>query len=247
MITNLLRIPHGVSAFLLVLNLLIVIITGCASSRQTQESDKSMNEIVFAEGRGSNPDSAGHISRPDRQSVYLLPNPKQLQDFQLTDDGGRLFNRLRLMNHWTFMYFGYTNCPDVCPMTTSLLNKVYSALSRRPEIQSDTQVVFVSVDPMRDTPQSLRSYINYFNEKFIAVVGPENSLDELTGQMDAKHQLLYSENFITHKKTIRVLHDSSIYLIDPLGRIYAIFTPPFTAEMVKERYLSIREVLFKSN
>ena len=206
-----------------------------------------MNEIVFAEGRGSNQGSAGHSSRPDRPNVFLLPRPKQLKDFQLTDERGQPFNRSRLLGKWTFIYFGFTNCPDVCPMTAALLNKVYTALSLRPVIQSDTQVVFISVDPFRDMPQTLRTYIKYFNEDFSAAVGPENRLDELTEQMDAKHQILYSEHFLTHEKSVRVLHDSAIYLVDPLARIYAIFTPPLTAEIVKNRYLSIRESALKPN
>jgi len=237
--------PGCKNRFVTVLFLLNAIVAGCAAPFNNSAADKSMNELVFAEGRGSNPDSAGHISRPDRPNIYLLPSPKSLQDFHLTDESGGVFNRVRLMHKWTFIYFGYTNCPDVCPVTTSLLNKVYSSLSQRPQIQSETQVVFISVDPIRDTPRTLGAFIKYFNKDFYAAVGPENELDELTEQLNSKHQILYSEHYLTHEKTIRIMHDSAVYLVDPLARIYAIFTPPFTAEMIKDRYLAILNAVSK--
>lgn len=236
---------HQASPFLFVLCLVCTIFNGCAAPHQKPTSAASTDDIVYAEGRGSSQDSASHISRPDRPTFYLLPGPKQLKDFQLTDDHGQPFDLRRLLNHWTFLYFGYTNCPDVCPMTTSLLNRVYTDLSRYPKIKNNTQVAFISVDPVRDTPQTLHTYITYFNENFAAAVGPESRLDELTEQMDAKHQILYSEHFLTHEKKIRVLHDSAIYLVDPSARLYAIFSPPFTAKMVKHWYLSIREKSLK--
>lgn len=229
-----------VRAVLLTFCGLIGICAGCAVPPQKSASDNAMKQIVYAEGRGSNPDSAGHINRPDRPSVYFLPSPKPLEDFQLTDDRGKPFNRAALMQKWTFLYFGYTHCPDVCPMTMSMLNQVYFALSSRPDIQSNTRIMFISVDPVRDTPRTLRSYIEYFNKDFLAAVGSEKHLDDLTDQLDAKHQILYSEQFITHEKKIRVLHDSAVYLIDPLARLFAIFTPPITAERIKDRYVAIR-------
>jgi protein SCO1/2 len=227
------------------------IFTGCATSPEPQ-GDKSsknmlMDKFVYSEGLASTQGTAGHISRPDRPNIYTLPRPKPLKDFQLTDDKGQPFNRTRLIKKWTFMYYGYTNCPDVCPMTTSLLDTVYESLGQRPDIQANTQVIFISVDPVRDTPQTLHSYITYFNKAFAAAIGSEKQLDELTLQMDARHQILYSEHLVTHEKKIRVMHDSAIYLIDPQARLYAVFTPPHSPELVRNRYVSIREAFQSIN
>ena len=224
--------------------LFCAVFTGCATPElHGDKSNKNMDmdKLVYSEGRASTQGTAGHVSRPDRPNFFLFPRPKPIKEFQLTDDNGQPFKRQRLRNKWTFIYYGYTNCPDVCPMTTSLLNTVYESLKQHPDIQSNTQVIFISVDPVRDTPQMLHSYITYFNKTFGAAVGSEEQLDKLTLQMNAKHQLLYSEHYVTHEKRIRVMHDSAIYLIDPQARLYAVFTPPHSPELVRNRYLSIRD------
>jgi hypothetical protein len=85
------------------------------------------------------------------------------------------------------------------------------------------------------------SNITYFNKAFAAAVGPEKQLNKLTLQMDTKHQILYSEHYLTHEKRLSVMHHSAIYLIDPQARFYAVFTPPHSPQLVRNRYISIGE------
>jgi protein SCO1/2 len=92
---------------------------------------------------------------PELQGV-LRPEFRQLRPFELTDHNNTLFNRKRFEGKWTFVFFGYTSCPDICPATLYVLNSVQGLLEDETgEVPADMQVVFISVDPARDTTEKL--------------------------------------------------------------------------------------------
>src|SRR5690606_22138642 len=82
---------------------------------------------------------------------------------------GEIFTEKNLQGKWTLMFFGFTHCPDICPTTLAKLAQVYKQLDT--DLQKQTQVVMVSVDPARDTQEKLAEYMPYFNEDFIGVTG----------------------------------------------------------------------------
>ena len=101
-----------------------------------------------------------------------LPKPK----FVLTDTSGVAFDfRQRTEGYVTLLFFGYTNCPDECPMHMSNLG---AALKKLPASVADqVKLVFVTTDPARDTPQVLRMYLDHFNKRFIGLTGSQEAIE----------------------------------------------------------------------
>jgi len=112
-------------------------------------------------------------------SATVLPEAKALPEFSLEDHRGNTFTNEDLTGQWSFVFFGYTHCPDVCPTTLSLLNQVDQALKKEPGIDSP-ETVFISVDPGRDTVEQLAEYVPYFNADFTGVTGSLENLQVLT-------------------------------------------------------------------
>ncbi|HEC20854.1 MAG TPA: SCO family protein [Gammaproteobacteria bacterium] len=163
-----------------------------------------------------------------------LATPKPLSEFQLMASDGRPLNRDRLKGKWTLLFFGYTHCPDVCPTTLSELATMAGQLT--PEIHKDTQFIFVSVDPRRDTPQSLAEYVQYFDPRFIGATGSIEELAVLVRQLDSKFSLGTSP-----LGEAIVNHSSAVMVIDPQVRYYARLSAPHYAEDLLQQYLALRQ------
>ena len=163
-----------------------------------------------------------------------LAQPKPLIAFRLLTQTELPFDQRNLLGRWTFMYFGYTQCPDVCPTTLNELNALSRLLQTELAPPDPIQYVFVSVDPQRDTAQQLQSYLAYFNSSFIGVTGAMNELNKLTKQLNVHHATLEGP-----RDTYTVDHSSAVFLIDPKGRFYAKFPAPHYAETLKTQFLAI--------
>ena len=147
----------------------------------------------------------------------LLASPQQLTAFNLRDINNKDFNLADLKDHWTFLFFGYTNCPDVCPTTLSELADLHQLLEKTPEGVGNTQVVFVSIDPERDTLSQLKSFVNYFNPRFIGATGSFEKLNALTDQLGANYRLVETEvpKYLVEQPEYEVEHSAALFLIDP--------------------------------
>ena len=116
-------------------------------------------------------------SNPADIRGFLWPNPPQLDPFVLDASDGSPFTNAQLIDRWTLVFFGFTNCPDICPTTMSTLSQLRNNLSENPLLKEQLQVLFVSVDRERDTAKILDEYVGYFNPEFIGVTGSEESLE----------------------------------------------------------------------
>ena len=177
----------------------------------------------------------------------LLPKPTGLKPFQLSDENNKSFGLQELKGKWTFMYFGYTSCPDVCPMTTDELNIVAQKLAAEPGYQKDTQFVFVSVDPYRDTPELMKKFTGYYDFKLIGAVAPVEKLNVLTEQLGVFHRRLIVKDRETQQQEYAVEHSSDIYLIDPEGKPVAKFTAPHYGKEIEKLYAKIRQMKLSSS
>ncbi|MCO6411370.1 MAG: SCO family protein [Thiogranum sp.] len=172
---------------------------------------------------------------PELQGV-LRPHPKILQPVELIDQHGRPFTLERLRDNWSFVFFGYTYCPDICPTTLSMLSGVTARLRSESQTVSREQVVFVSVDPERDQPAVLDDYLKYFSEAFVGVTGARGAIDNLAGQFNAG----YVREAETQPGQYLVSHASSIFLVDPDARLVAAFAPPHDVDTIVGQYRLIR-------
>ncbi|MBF0455856.1 MAG: SCO family protein [Magnetococcales bacterium] len=161
---------------------------------------------------------------PEALRGLLVPEPKQLTSFDLVDHFGKPYRLQRLQGQWTFLFFGYTHCPDVCPTSLSFLAEVFEQLKAHPEDLAHAQATFVSVDPKRDSTEVLKEYVPFFHEKFLGVTGTTQAIDGLAKQVWAQYQL---SDEVDEEGNYAVDHTAAFFLIDPKGRLYAVFSTAF--------------------
>ena len=168
----------------------------------------------------------------------LWPDPKQISTFTTVDDEGELFGLQQVQGKWSFVFFGFTNCPDICPITLSVLNQVVTDIEESAAAQ-DIQVVFVSIDPERDTQQQLSDYVGYFNKDFIGLGGSQEQIQSLTNQIG----VMYFRGETSETGDYLMDHSASVFLIDPKGRLVGIFSAPHAANDIAARFSQIREFI----
>jgi len=144
--------------------------------------------------------------------------PRNINEFSLVDHHNQAFTPKQLHEKWSWIFFGYTSCPDVCPTTLQEMNFVYDDLKA---VSEKTQVMLISIDPKRDTVDVLANYIQYFNKEFIALTAGHEILFPLSRDLG----LMYAINDELDGKPYTVDHSASMILINPKGQISAIFQP----------------------
>jgi protein SCO1/2 len=151
-----------------------------------------------------------------------LPAPRELGSFALTDQSGARFTQAQLAGGWSLVFFGFTHCPDVCPGTLLKL-----AQARRAAAVSGLRVVFITVDPARDTPALLAQYVHAFDSDFIALTGSEPAIATL-----AKRFGVAFERVDLPGGGYTMDHSATVFLLDRHGRMTAVFTPPFDVQQL---------------
>ena len=174
---------------------------------------------------------------PDR-AITLFPDPKPLTGFALTDDKNRVFDLANLKGKWTFLFFGYTHCTDICPTTLAILARARDDIAKNTLGAEDVQFVFVSVDPQRDTASQLRQYVTYFHATFVGVTGDNAQIGNLAGQLGAAYEVSITPGMENYP----VYHTTAVYLVDPGARYHATFTPPLDADTISRRFKVVREL-----
>jgi protein SCO1 len=159
---------------------------------------------------------------------------RRIEPFQLLDQRGQAFTNQHLLAHWSILYFGFTNCPDLCPTTLATLAKVVKDL-RAAGAPAIPQVILVSVDPGRDTPPVLAEYVAAFNPEVLGVAGDSPAtIDKFTRQMGVAAA--------THREAngeYRVDHSGALFIVAPDGALRAVLTGPMTAKPLAADWLQI--------
>lgn len=162
-----------------------------------------------------------------------LERPRILDDFELLADSGETLHTSEMAGRWTLVFFGFTHCPDVCPTTLATLNSFYQTLDA--ETQASTDILLVSVDPKRDTPEKLHDYVRYFNQDFRGVTGEFLNLKRFANQLNVPFNKVPLEN-----GEYTVDHGSQVVLINPRGHYHGFFKAPLDPAKMKLTYRSIR-------
>ena len=158
-------------------------------------------------------------SVPALTSGTWLPQPRALPEFHLKDLSGADFDLNRLRGHPTLLFFGFTNCPDACPTTLATLTQVQRAAPL-----PGSQVVFITIDPERDSASSLQVYLGAFSSSFIGARGDAAALAPLLRSLGA---IAVRQKLPDGSYTMD--HSATLYLLDARGRLVAVFSPPFSA------------------
>ena len=155
-----------------------------------------------------------------RGTSYNEPYPTAPQ-IELTKSNGETFRLSDQKGKIVLLFFGYTSCPDVCPTTLAELKQVMDGLGNKAE---SVQVVFISVDPKRDTPEKIQQYVEHFNQEFIGLSGPMDELENIWKQYGVFREEVESDSALGYI----VNHTARTYLVDADGNLrlsYGFQTP----------------------
>ena len=167
--------------------------------------------------------------------LIAFPERKPLAEFILVDDEKGVFDLKSLESRWSFIFFGFMYCPDICPTTLYDLTQVKEEIVAQGISESDIQFVFISVDPARDKAAQIQRYVQYFDPDFLGATGSIGQLTNLTRQLGAP----FRAEPETATNVYEVTHASAVYLVDPLGQYAGIISPPFVASEVAAQFLQL--------
>lgn len=167
-------------------------------------------------------------------SYQLLKKPLAIKPFMLSNQDGEPFDLEALINHWSMIFIGFTTCPDVCPVTLANLEAVRAEMSLRVSPKRIPRIIFLAVDPARDSPV-LKEYLAYFHPEYIGLSGAVVQIDSLIKSLKAFYRLdKQSPDDVDYD----VLHTAFVSIINPQGQMVAKLSPPFyphkTAESLNQ-------------
>lgn len=165
-------------------------------------------------------------------SATIVNDDLPLPAFEAAREGGT-FGNAQLLGQWSLLFFGYTHCADVCPATLALLKDVRARLAARH--LPLPQVVLLSADPARDTPAVLKRYVSSFDPHFIGATAADDALAPLIKHLGVR----YARHDRGPARDYTVDHTAAIYLIDPKGRLQAVFSPPQDAARMAVAYAEL--------
>jgi len=168
---------------------------------------------------------------------YQYETPIVLDDFALSNHRGEAFTLSALTGKWSFVFFGYTFCPDICPLTLASLRQFYNLLEDT-GMADDVQVVMISLDPKRDTTEVLKNYVTYFNSDFIGATGDYADIYGVSRQMNVAftYTPIDDENYL-------VTHNGEIMLVDPSGRDVGFFKAPHDPAAMQANFARVKKYL----
>jgi len=166
-------------------------------------------------------------SAPAMRTVTEANDTEAVPEFEARNLAG-VVNRDSLMGHWNMVFFGYTQCPDVCPTALSLM----AELNKRLKPAERPQVLFISIDAKRDTPELLAAYMPSFDPSFVGAAGTDEALAALVKHLG----VMYQRNPETKPGIYTVDHTAAMFLIDPQARLKAVFSPPHELEAMLADY-----------
>jgi protein SCO1 len=187
----------------------------------------------FLPAVAAGPETSATASTSLSSAGFYLPEPLTLQPFHLTDHRGKPFTNQDLEGRWTLLLFGYTHCPDVCPTTLVKVRDAEKQLAAQsPGLK--VAVVFVTLDPERDTLPKLSEYLAHFDAGFRGVGGSAKSIDAFARQLHVKYATTERTNagyFLDHT--------SSVALFTPEGQLRALFSAPLRPESLSKDIASL--------
>ncbi|RMG75427.1 MAG: SCO family protein [Bacteroidetes bacterium] len=171
------------------------------------------------------------------QGVVLLPRPRELEPFSLTTHTGEPFTLDDLRGRWTFVFFGFTHCPDICPTTMSELGKA----RRRLQEDDAFQGVLVTVDPERDTPELLAEYVTAFAPDFLGVYGSREAIAQLATQVNATFAKVpaMGADGRPDPSTYLVDHSANVVIINPYGHYHGFIKYPQQADTIAAAFQTL--------
>ena len=185
--------------------------------------------ILFAEFTRNDLDSF-------KAEGILWPSPPKLNEFFLIDKDNLPFTLDDLKGRWSIMFFGFTNCPDICPSTLMEISKAERKLREIPEFGNSGQLIFISVDPERDTPTILKTYVSHFSSSLQAASGSQEELQILAKSVGAIFLTVDSDS---NNNNYSIDHSAGIFFVSPDATLFSVLTQPITDTIILDRMTNV--------
>ena len=170
--------------------------------------------------------------KPSLITGKILVRPMEIDNFELIDQNNEAFNKKSLEGGWTVLFFGYTNCPDVCPTTIYKLAEIKNGIKEDlPSANFNT--VLVTLDPDRDSTERLDEYIGYFDETMLGVTGTYENIQSFTSSLSVFYQRINKEEGYDFN------HTASIFVFDKDGSLFATMSPANTVGELESDFFTI--------
>lgn len=180
---------------------------------------------------------------PPAVQAVMWPEPRDLGQFSLISGDGQPFGPEQLKGRWSFFFFGYMACPDVCPSSLHAMGLMREMLGAEATDDGKLQFVFVSVDPANDYPEAVGEYVTWYNDSFIGLTGLEDQVANLARRMAVRYEEYVDEN--TGFRSID--HTSSLMIVDPEGRMVGALPPPLEPERMVRQFHLLRDHLERNH
>ena len=169
------------------------------------------------------------------QGVFILPRPREIADIHLTTHDGEPFTIEDLQGQWSFIFFGFTNCPDICPTSMSVLVQAQRRLMEEdPEAAEDFQGILVTVDPERDDLETLGRYVGAFSPSFIGVGGERDDIAAFATQVNVAFARMPGD-----EESYQVDHTANIVIVNPRGHYHGFAKMPHQADTIVATFRSL--------
>lgn len=174
--------------------------------------------------------------------ITIYPEAKSVEAFALTDEQGNTFSEGELRGRWNFIFFGFTSCPDICPLTMTEMKQFYAALEESE--RNLLRVIMVSVDPARDDSETLGKYVNSFNDDFIGLTGNMDAITDVARQFFVAHSKPEdvphnNHTAVTDTVDYIIEHSGHLAIIDPDGKFTAVMQSPIRDKDITEAYRNL--------
>jgi len=167
--------------------------------------------------------------------LFVYDVPRRFTDFTLINQDNEPFTQQWLEGRWSLLFFGYTYCPDICPITLATIRQFEQVLATVDEAAAASiQVAMITVDPQRDTPEKLKPYMQYFGEDYVGATGEYIDIFNLARQLNIAfgYQPLEGEDYL-------VSHSGEIVMINPEGHFHGFFKVPHDPEKMAATFRSV--------
>lgn len=170
------------------------------------------------------------------RGVVVWPKPRDLNAFTLEGTGGNNFTNASLEGRWSYLFFGFTNCPDICPTSLAVMAKAKKLLlAEHPEVAEQFQGVLVSVDPERDTLAKLSAYVGAFDASFLGARGSREAVAGLATDVNVAFAKMPSSSGAPYE----IDHTANIVIINPKGHYHGFIKLPHEAGTIAETAVTL--------
>lgn len=168
-------------------------------------------------------------------SGTFLKQPRALESFKLMSTDNQPFAADNLKGHWTYVFFGFTNCPQLCPTTMAELAKMTKSLNQQ-NVKSIPQVLMISIDPERDSLAKMKSYVKAFDPSFVGAIGDKATVASLAKQLGVVYMKVQQKGSDIASSNYDIQHSGTIMVFNPQAKLVGFYTLPHDIKAMVSDY-----------